>query len=268
MLLAKRVAAGPAVPDAPLRLLSLTLQHPSTRTPRAVRSMSYTYIPAGVTTAALDDLARPVAGRLFFAGEATHRAHYGTAHGAYDSGLRAAAALLQQLAAEAAQEVAGRAGQRLPLQPRLRLLPPPPPRHQQRERMAAGKGSSWGKPQTVGVLGPDQWLATSAAATGAVLQESGGGAPATMGVGSSPAAAAATAMVFAVPHNGGVVPAAASGTIGGSGEDSSCGLAGGGANEGQQEQGGSDRKQEDEEEDYGKVGQARVPPRPAARSRM
>eukprot|EP00198_Chlamydomonas_reinhardtii_P008967 XP_001698304.1 amine oxidoreductase [Chlamydomonas reinhardtii] len=66
--------------------------------------MSYTYIPAGVTTAALDDLARPVAGRLFFAGEATHRAHYGTAHGAYDSGLRAAAALLQQLAAEAAQE--------------------------------------------------------------------------------------------------------------------------------------------------------------------
>ncbi|KXZ47550.1 hypothetical protein GPECTOR_34g709 [Gonium pectorale] len=59
--------------------------------------MSYTYVPAGLTTAAFDDLARPVLGRLFFAGEATHRRHYGTAHGALESGRSAAAAILQEL---------------------------------------------------------------------------------------------------------------------------------------------------------------------------
>ncbi|EFJ41852.1 hypothetical protein VOLCADRAFT_98131 [Volvox carteri f. nagariensis] len=59
--------------------------------------MSYTYVPAGVTGAAFDDLARPILGCLYFAGEATHRRHYGTAHGAYDSGRLAAAAILQQL---------------------------------------------------------------------------------------------------------------------------------------------------------------------------
>ncbi|PNH12966.1 Lysine-specific histone demethylase 1 2 [Tetrabaena socialis] len=61
------------------------------------RRMSYTYIPAGLTGAAFDDLAAPVAGRLFFAGEATHRRHYGTAHGAYDSGRQAAVAVAAQL---------------------------------------------------------------------------------------------------------------------------------------------------------------------------
>ncbi len=36
------------------------------------------------------DLARPCEGRIFFAGEATHPYDYGTAHGAHDSGVRAA----------------------------------------------------------------------------------------------------------------------------------------------------------------------------------
>lgn len=40
--------------------------------------------------AAIDALAAPVAGRLFFAGEATDRAWYSFAHGAYLSGIRAA----------------------------------------------------------------------------------------------------------------------------------------------------------------------------------
>ncbi len=37
-----------------------------------------------------DQLAQPVAGRLFFAGEATHRQGFGTVHGACLSGQRAA----------------------------------------------------------------------------------------------------------------------------------------------------------------------------------
>ena len=40
--------------------------------------------------AAREALARPFDQRLFFAGEATHVHDYSTAHGAYDSGLRAA----------------------------------------------------------------------------------------------------------------------------------------------------------------------------------
>ena len=35
-------------------------------------------------------LAAPVAERLFFAGEATHSEYFGTVHGAYSSGVRAA----------------------------------------------------------------------------------------------------------------------------------------------------------------------------------
>jgi hypothetical protein len=40
--------------------------------------------------AARQVLARPFDDRLFFAGEATHRFDFSTAHGAYDSGVRAA----------------------------------------------------------------------------------------------------------------------------------------------------------------------------------
>lgn len=40
--------------------------------------------------AARGDLARPFEDRLFFAGEATHRSDFSTAHGAYQSGIRAA----------------------------------------------------------------------------------------------------------------------------------------------------------------------------------
>ena len=36
------------------------------------------------------ELATPLEGKLFFAGEATEEIHYGTAHGAYFSGLRVA----------------------------------------------------------------------------------------------------------------------------------------------------------------------------------
>ena len=43
-------------------------------------------------------LARPFAGRLFFAGEATYRTDFSTAHGAYESGVRAAEEAIGALA--------------------------------------------------------------------------------------------------------------------------------------------------------------------------
>ncbi len=52
---------------------------------------SYSSLQVGATHADFDALAAPVGGRLFFAGEATNRQHYATVHGAYLSGVRAAA---------------------------------------------------------------------------------------------------------------------------------------------------------------------------------
>lgn len=51
---------------------------------------SYSHLPPGLDGSTYDALAEPVGGRLFFAGEHTHRAHPATTHGAYLSGLRAA----------------------------------------------------------------------------------------------------------------------------------------------------------------------------------
>ncbi|MFI6815058.1 FAD-dependent oxidoreductase [Nonomuraea sp. NPDC050328] len=52
---------------------------------------SYTCIGVGSSPADLDVLAEPVAGRLYFAGEATNSHHWGCVHSAYESGLREAA---------------------------------------------------------------------------------------------------------------------------------------------------------------------------------
>jgi hypothetical protein len=51
---------------------------------------SYSYISVGAKTEYYDALARPINGRVFFAGEATHRTYPGTVHGAYLSGIREA----------------------------------------------------------------------------------------------------------------------------------------------------------------------------------
>jgi len=55
---------------------------------------AYSYVPVGASYDDVDALAAPVEGRLFFAGEATHREYPTTVHGAYLSGLREAQRIL------------------------------------------------------------------------------------------------------------------------------------------------------------------------------
>ncbi len=56
---------------------------------------AYTSIPLGATLDACDELARPVGGRILFAGEATSRARIGYADGALSTGIREAKRLLR-----------------------------------------------------------------------------------------------------------------------------------------------------------------------------
>jgi monoamine oxidase len=51
---------------------------------------SYSYIPVGASDKDYDILAESVDNKIFFAGEATHRQHPASVHGAYLSGIRAA----------------------------------------------------------------------------------------------------------------------------------------------------------------------------------
>ncbi len=58
---------------------------------------SYSFNPVGVHPKLRRQLASSVENRLFFAGEATETDYFGTAHGAYLSGIRAAKEMLQSL---------------------------------------------------------------------------------------------------------------------------------------------------------------------------
>ncbi len=58
---------------------------------------SYSYLPVGAAVGEIAALSRPVAGRVFFAGEATTLNDTSTVHGAYASGDRAARAALRHL---------------------------------------------------------------------------------------------------------------------------------------------------------------------------
>lgn len=55
---------------------------------------AYSYNALGVDPEMRDALMKPISNRLFFAGEATSRYYFGTTHGAYLSGMRAAEAIL------------------------------------------------------------------------------------------------------------------------------------------------------------------------------
>lgn len=57
---------------------------------------AYSFNALGSTPAMRKALAEPLSGRLFFAGEATEHRLFGTAHGAYASGVRAAEELSEQ----------------------------------------------------------------------------------------------------------------------------------------------------------------------------
>ncbi len=56
---------------------------------------AYSYVKTGSIPQHREDLALPVDGKLFFAGEATHLDHPSTVHGAYLSGIREAKRLLR-----------------------------------------------------------------------------------------------------------------------------------------------------------------------------
>ena len=56
---------------------------------------SYSFNPVGTTPDLREQLAEPINDTLFFAGEATERDYFGTAHGAYLSGVRAASEMME-----------------------------------------------------------------------------------------------------------------------------------------------------------------------------
>jgi len=85
-----RTIYGPEVPGPRDAIVTRWGQDPFARG-------SYSSLPPGATPDDLAALAAPVAGRLFFAGEATSGDYQGTVHGAYQSGLRAAQELADTL---------------------------------------------------------------------------------------------------------------------------------------------------------------------------
>ena len=61
---------------------------------------AYSHLPVGASPDDLDDLGKPVGGRLLFAGEHTQSARTGYADGAMSSGVREAKRLLRRPAVE------------------------------------------------------------------------------------------------------------------------------------------------------------------------
>jgi len=55
---------------------------------------TYSFIPMTGSSSDMDELAKPIYDKLFFAGEATSKRYYGTVHGAYISGYTAAQEIL------------------------------------------------------------------------------------------------------------------------------------------------------------------------------
>lgn len=94
--------------------------------------MSYTYIPVGAAADDCEELRKPLASQLFWAGEATSRLFYGTVHGAYGTGLQAAAEVAAAHEAEAAAAIAAAQAQAEGAAPALHFpaplsVPPDPP---------------------------------------------------------------------------------------------------------------------------------------------
>ncbi len=58
---------------------------------------SYSYVPIGGSPTDMRQLGEPGSGSLFFAGEHTVHGSFGTVHGAFESGRRAAAEIVAAL---------------------------------------------------------------------------------------------------------------------------------------------------------------------------
>lgn len=82
-----RTLYGAAIPDPTGALISRWRRD-------AFARGAYSYLPPGASGDDYDALAASVAGRLFFAGEATSRQYPGTVHGAWLSGRKAAAEIV------------------------------------------------------------------------------------------------------------------------------------------------------------------------------
>ncbi|QIQ87929.1 FAD-dependent oxidoreductase [Erythrobacter sp.] len=109
------LAAGFTLPSASLRAEPVggarLVGHLRTNWSRAPFALgSYSYVARGERPDDRRTLAEPVAGRLFFAGEACHPDYGGTVHAAYESGIAAASRMLAQRHGRIAVIGAGIAG--------------------------------------------------------------------------------------------------------------------------------------------------------------
>ncbi len=84
-----RSVYGPSIPQPTSFVISRWGLDPYSRG-------SYSYPRVGSTEQDIEALAKPVSQRVFFAGEATSKDDYGTVHGAYQSGIDAAKAIIKQ----------------------------------------------------------------------------------------------------------------------------------------------------------------------------
>lgn len=85
-----RTIYGPGIPDPIGQQITRWASDPFTLG-------SYSFNSLGSNPKMRDALAAPVADRIFFAGEATQRRYFGTVHGAYLSGVRAARQIVDSL---------------------------------------------------------------------------------------------------------------------------------------------------------------------------
>jgi monoamine oxidase len=83
---------------------------------------SYSYMATGAVPDDILELAKPVADKIFFAGEATCREHWACVHGAYVSGLAAAAAVSREASVLPSHAIAENRRWRAQLQRVMRLV--------------------------------------------------------------------------------------------------------------------------------------------------
>jgi polyamine oxidase len=88
-LIVLRKLFGPDVPEPVAHVRTAWESDPFSRG-------SYSFSQVGGMLGDRRTLAEPVAGRLFFAGEAAHSRYFGTVHGAYETGIRAAREIMNK----------------------------------------------------------------------------------------------------------------------------------------------------------------------------